>query len=50
MKATRDWGLCNCGCKERIIAGTEFKIVEGVFFIDAHLKSKKKVLTRPAQK
>jgi len=50
MKATKDWGNCECGCNKPIKAGTEFKIKSGSFYLHGHdIKRKPPPLTRPAQ-
>ena len=36
MKASKNYGECFCGCKNLIKRGTEFQIVDGVFYIDGH--------------
>ncbi len=36
MKATKDWGLCNCDCGEHIKPGSEMTILDGSLFLAGH--------------
>lgn len=36
MKATKDWGLCNCDCGEHIKPGDEMVVLEGSLFLAGH--------------
>lgn len=36
MKATKDWGPCNCDCGKHINPGDEMTIVDGSLFLAGH--------------
>jgi hypothetical protein len=36
MKATKDWGLCNCDCGEHIKPGDEMVVLDGSLYLVGH--------------
>ncbi len=36
MKASKDWGLCNCDCGEHIQQGCDMVVVEGSLYLAGH--------------
>ncbi len=36
MKASKEWGPCNCDCGTRIKAGDEMIVIDGDFFLAGH--------------
>jgi len=36
MKATKDWGLCNCDCGEHIKPGDQMVVLDGSLYLAGH--------------
>ncbi len=36
MKATKDWGLCNCDCGEHIKPGDQMVVLDGSLYLSGH--------------
>lgn len=47
MKATKNWGECQCGCRRQIEAGDEFVIRAGVFYLEGHADRRKPLERTP---